>query len=314
MKDNMTIRDLIDEMMRLYTQGQYSDALELVEQNEKYFPNEGTRIAFWKMCLLSLCGRVHEAISVFQQGLDSGFWWSETQFQDTDLDAVRDLPEFRRLVAASQKKYEEVRKHIGPEYEVLLPDPPASEKYPLLIAVHGRNGNKSSHIEYWDIARQQGWLVLLAQSTQPLTSSSYCWDDPAQGLRDLFSYYELVSQQYQIDPQRAVIAGFSQGSGLAIYAALSGKFEVQGFIGIASFFDDTNLLKPLSDEAQCMRGYFVTGSKDHTFDKVKEIQKILKENHIQFTEEAHADLAHEFPSDFETSFDKAINFIFTERE
>jgi hypothetical protein len=32
------------------------------------------------------------------------------------------------------------------------------------------------------------------------------------------------------------------------------------------------------------------------------------------TEEVHPDLAHEFPTDFERSFDKAINLIFMEQE
>ena len=58
-----------------------------------------------------------------------------------------------------------------------------------------------------------------------------------------------------------------------------------------------------------MRGYFITGEKDHTFDTAKEIQNTLKENHIPFGEESHPDLAHEFPPDFASSFDKAIKFI-----
>jgi predicted esterase len=314
MRTISSIRELTNEMMSLYTQGKYSDALELVEQNANHFPEEPTRIAFWKMCLLSLCGRVDDIISVFQQGLDSGLWWSEVQFQDSDLDAVRDLPEFKRLVAVSQKKYEEVRQHIAPDYDILLPDPPASNQYPLLIVTHGRNGNKHSHTEYWEIARQKGWLVLLAQSTQPLTSSSYCWDDPTQGLEDLLSYYKQVPQKYQIDPQRVVIAGFSQGGGMTIYAALSGKINARGFIGVASFYNDPNSLKLLTNGTQHIRGYFITGEKDQTLENVRETQKILKENNIQFTEEVHSDLGHEFPPDFEKSLDKAIDFIFKEQE
>jgi Predicted esterase len=314
MRTISSIRELTDEMMSLYAQGKYSDAFELIEQNADHFPEEPTRIAFWKMCLLSLCGRVDDVISVFKQGLDSGLWWSEVQFQDTDLDTVRDLPEFKRLVAISQKKYEEVRDCIAPDYDILLPDPPIFGKYPLLVAVHGRNGNKHSHMEDWKITRQKGWLVLLAQSTQPLTSSSYCWDDSTHGLEDLLYYYEQVSQKYQIDPQRVIIAGFSQGGGMAIYTALNGKTNVRGFIGVASFHNDPNSLKLLTNGAQHIRGYFITGEKDQTLENVRAIQKTLKENNIQFTEEVHSNLGHEFPPDFEKSFDKAIDFIFKEQE
>ncbi len=44
------------------------------------------------------------------------------------------------------------------------------------------------------------------------------------------------------------------------------------------------------------------------------IQKIMKENNIPFTEELHTDLGHEFPPNFEKTFDKAIDFIFKEQE
>jgi hypothetical protein len=101
---------------------------------------------------------------------------------------------------------------------------------------------------------------------------------------------------------------------MAIYTALSGKINVCGFIGVASFLNDTNLHKPLTNDAQRVHGYFIAGEKDQALENVRAIQKVLKENNIQFTEEVHPDLGHEFPPDFEKSFDKSINFIFTEQE
>jgi len=111
-----------------------------------------------------------------------------------------------------------------------------------------------------------------------------------------------------------VIAGFSQGSGMAIYAALSGKINVHGFMGIATYWADPDSLVLPEKHSRPVRGYFVTGEKDRGLDRIRAIQKILKESNIQFTEETHPDLEHEFPSDFDRSFDKAIDFIFKEQE
>jgi predicted esterase len=269
------------------------------------------------MCLFSLCGRSNEVISVFQKGLDAGLWWAESQFRDTDLDAVRDLPEFKRLATVSQKKYEGARKYIERDQTILLPQSPVSGLYPLLIALHGGAGNKDSNLEYWEIARQKGWLVLSPQSMQPLYSGSYSWIEPEQALADLHFYIGQISKDYPINQQRTVIAGFSQGSGMAIYAALSGKLKVRGFIGIGTYWADPESLAQLAQlagQVKAMCGYFIVGEKDHTLNKTREIQKILKENDIQFGEEVHADLGHEFPQDFEKSFDKAIDFIFKEHE
>jgi len=224
------------------------------------------------------------------------------------------VPEFQRLVSVSQAKYEEARMYIKRDKAVLVPEGPASGMYPLLIALHGRNGNKDAHLEFWNTARQRGWLVVSPQSTQPLFDGAYCWDDSALGLADVLFSYEQISQKYQIDPQRILIAGFSQGSGMAIYTALSGKIDLRGFIGIASFWDKPASLVPQTDGARLVRGYFVIGEKDHTLENAKEIKNILKENHIQFAEELHPDLGHEFPADFGSSFEKAIHFIFKEHE
>lgn len=312
--EQMTFRELTDKIVSLYTERNFADALQLLEQTADDFPEQSARTTFWKMCILSLSGRTKEVISVFQKGLDAGLWWAGNQFQDADLDGVRDLPEFKHLAALSQEKYEEARKHIKRDQAVLLPESPASGMHPLLIALHGRNGNKDTHLEFWEVARQRGWLVISPQSTQPLFDGAYCWDDPALGMADVLFSYEEISQKYQIDPKWMILAGFSQGSGMAIYTALSGEIDVGGFIGVASFWDKPASLVPQTDQAKAVRGYFVTGEKDHTLENAKEVKNVLRENDIPFAEEVHPDLAHEFPADFGSSFDKAIEFIFKERE
>jgi predicted esterase len=310
----MTFPELTDGMMRLYTQGDYTGALELVEKNADHFPEQSVYTTFWKMCLLSRCGRADDVLAVFQQGLDSGLCWAKIQFQDADLDAVRDLPEFQRLMAIAQESYEEARKRIKRDQTILLPDTSTSSSYPLLVALHGGAGNKDSNLQYWESARQRGWLVLSPQSTQPIYPGAYTWIDPELAVEDLQVYFEQILKDYAIDQQRVVIAGFSQGSGMAIYAALSGKIKVRGFLAIGTYLSDPGSIRPLAKQATSVRGYFITGEKDRDLHKAREIQNILKENNIPFGEEVHSDLGHEFPLDFVTSFDKAIEFIFMEQE
>ena len=312
--ESMTFRELGNQLVALYGQGKFEEALQLIEKHFDEFPEQAARIIFWRMCLLSLAGRPAEVLSVFQRGLDSGLWWSEGLFADPDLDAVREMPEFKRLAEASQKRYEEARMHIERDQTILFPEAPASGPYPLLIALHGHNGDKESNLEFLEVARQKGWIVLLAQSTQPTFTGAYGWDDPEQGLADVLFYYEQLLQKYQIDPQRTVIAGFSQGGGMAIHTALTGKLDTRGFIAVACWWQDPKALASQTETAERLRGYFIIGEKDHTLETTREIQRVLKENGIPFDEEVHADLAHEFPSDFEKTFDAAIDFIFKEHE
>jgi predicted esterase len=222
---------------------------------------------------------------------------------------VRDLPEFKQLVDESNQKCLEARKQIKSERVVLLPEDTTKEM-PLLIALHGRNGNMESRLPPWDIARQRGWLVLSPQSSQALypgDMAGYCWDDPAQGMEDILLHINEIKSTYRIDHQRVIIGGFSQGSGMAIYSALRGDMGAQGFIGVATWWEDVD---QLVCEGKGVRGYFVVGEKDHTLNQTREIQKVLRASSIQFAEEVHPEMGHEFPSDFAPSFDKAIEFIF----
>ena len=304
--EQMTFNQLTESMIAFYREGKFDEAHQLLEENRTAFPEQAARLTYWRMCVLSLGNRPEEALSVFRQGLDAGLWWNPDLFADPDLNAIRESPEFQRLAAVSKEKYEEGRTSIERDYALLLPEPPASGKYPLLITLHGRNGNKASDLAQWETARQRGWLVLACQSTQPVFPGAYHWDDPAQGMADLHYYYEQAVQQYQIDMQRIVIAGFSQGSGMAIYTARKGNLPVRGFIGLGTWWEDA---QELGDGRKDVRGYFIVGEQDHTLERAREIQAVLRETKIEFAEEVHADLGHQFSTDFATSFENAIEFI-----
>lgn len=298
--------------MRLYEAGIFSEALDRVNSAAPNFPEHSARTTFWKMCLLSLEGRPDDALAAFRQGLADGLWWAESQFADADLDPLRELPEFKELVNESAQRWDKERKHTRRERTLLMPDEPHADVYPLLVVLHGRNGNKDSGLSQWEIAHRRGWLVLSPQSTQPLFSNSYCWDDPKQGIQDILFHFEDILRMYPIDRQRIIIGGFSQGSGMAIYAALSGKLPVRGFIANATWWPDVEALGALASNVKDVQGYFVTGEKDHTLERTREIQSMLKSHGIPFVEEVHPNLGHEFPSDFETSLGRALEFIYKE--
>ena len=305
----MSFDDLTQAVMQHYGEGRFDTTLQVLEQHAAEFPEEAVRITLWRMCLQSLCGRTDDALDTFRRGLDQGFWWHETSFRDSDLDTVRDLPEFKRLVAISYEKYLQARAEAKPERRILVPDE-TTGPLPLLIALHGRNGNAETDLASWEVARQRGWLVLSPQSTQPLSPHSYGWDDPDQGLVDIGFHYEEVVRDHAIDAQRVVAAGFSQGSGMALISALSGKIPACGFIGIGTWWGHLEGISALAARGSDVRAYFVTGEKDPDLDRSRQIQGILRTNHIPVAEEVHANIGHEFSSDFATSFEKAIEFIF----
>jgi hypothetical protein len=152
----MTFQELTQELVRLYTEAKYVEAEQIIAQHAGQFPEQSARTTFWRMCLLSLSGDVDGTLSVFRQGLDAGLWWREDVFNDNDLNAVRDLPGFQRLVAASQEKYGRARLQIERDYVVLLPEITSSGGYPLVIACTVAMGTRTRTM--WN-GRQPGERV-----------------------------------------------------------------------------------------------------------------------------------------------------------
>lgn len=312
MSDRDAFNKLRSDMVDLYRAGDYTTARELVQANEKSFPEMSARITFWKMCLFSLEGHLDKAISTFRSGLNDGLWWAESQLNDTDLDPIQELPEFKKLVVESVQRWEQERKKIKPEHVLILPDASRSDAYPLLIALHGRNGNKESNLEYWEIAKNEGWAILSPQSTQPLFPDSYCWDDPMTGVQDILFHLENALDTHKIDMERIVIGGFSQGSGMAIYTALHQEVGIRGFIGVGTAWNDLDSIDFLAKSVEMLRCYFISGKNDFTLERSREIQAVLEVNGIACKEEFHPELGHEFPADFGKSFTRAVDFIFRE--
>jgi predicted esterase len=312
MSDRDSFNRFRGSLMDLYEAGDYTTALELVEENEADFPDMSARVTFWKMCLLSLAGCLDDALSTFRQGLASGMWWAESQFNDTDLDPLRDLPEFVNLVAESRQRYNRERQLIERDRILLLPDTPHSEPFPLLVVLHGRSGNEESDLAYWDVARREGWGILSPRSRQPLFPGSYCWDNPVAGLEEILFHLEGVLKKHKINRERIVIGGFSQGSGMALYTALQPGTPICGFIGVGTWWPDIDSIAALAQSGKQVRSYFITGEGDHTLERAREIQSTLSAHGIVCTEEVHPDLGHEFPSEFERSLKRALEVIFEE--
>jgi len=307
MSDQKEFDALAAEMFTLYRAAEYARALDLVEKSRASFPEQTARVTFWRACLLSLCGRADEALAVLADGLEAGLWWHEAQFRDPDLNSIRHLPRFKELVAQSQERWS--LETAGMKSDRTLLEPAASGPYPLLIALHGYSGNKDSNLNYWEVACKKGWLVLSVQSRLPAYPGSYFWEMES-GIEDILFHLGEIRRNYRIDGKRIIVAGMSQGGGMAVLAGLSPKIDAAGCISVAGAWAEVESFKAAAKSAPDRRCYFITGLKDHILERSREIQALLKAKGIPVQEEVHPDLGHEFPPDFEKSLDRALHFLF----
>jgi clan AA aspartic protease (TIGR02281 family) len=69
-------------------------------------------------CLLSLMGKKTEALAALRTSMEKGYRSMKHMEMDDDLDAIRDMPEFKALIAEYEVKREEVVAQTAPKDEI----------------------------------------------------------------------------------------------------------------------------------------------------------------------------------------------------
>ena len=79
-------RQFRSEVHRLYQSGEYSAALERLDQSAQAFPDQAPLIHYIRICLLALTDQAPAALSALQHALDLGYWYPPaTLHGDPDL-------------------------------------------------------------------------------------------------------------------------------------------------------------------------------------------------------------------------------------
>ncbi len=308
-------RQFRSEVHRLYTSGDYSAALNRLDQSAQAFPDQAPQINYMLICLLALTAPAPVALSAFQHALDQGYWYPPaTLHADPDLASLQGRPEFERMVATCAGRFDQAAKTARPERIVLTPPPGTSEPYPVLLAFHGRNAAAASSQPYWESLAERGWLVALLQSSQVVGVGSYAWDDRQQSIEEARGHFDELSGSYPIHLQRLVLAGFSQGAGLAIWLALHKLLPATGFIAVAPYLHGVEDLieQPQAIPANRLRGYLITGDLDQHQEMFAQIEKLLQARQVSYLREKHPHLDHDFPAGFNQCLENALRFIFGE--
>lgn len=311
----ITFSDLATGMFQRYNEGRYQEALDFVNQHAGEAPDETPTTTIWRICLESMSGQPDQAIETLAQAVDQGLWWHpDALTQDPDLAAVQSSPRFQTLVDKVRQRYEQERQAARPEMQVFAPPSDAPRPYPLLIALHGMGGSLRTTAPRWQPLAQQGWLVAVPQSSQIVNLGGYIWEDKALAEAEVAAHLDRLLADYPVDEQRIVLAGFSQGAGLALTWALEGRFPAAGFIAVAPWLEKPEEVTVNPDpHTHLPRGYLVTGELDTGHQEVVgKIEDLLHSACISYEREHHIELGHSYPPQFMETIQRAINFIFFE--
>lgn len=308
MAELMPFNQFRDEFMRLYALKDFQAARDWLRLGGGQFPQRAALLFFWHACLMALMKEPVQAVQILAQGVDLGLWWSESFLRrDPDLASLQGLAEFEHLIPTCRQRHQAAEAQSQAELLVYAPADVFQPPYPTLLALHSRGTSAAEMAEPFFHLNELGWLIAVVQSSQLAYPGGYLWDDRSRARQDILDLLPLLAEKHPLDPQRTLLAGFSQGGGLAIELGLSGDLAVVGVLALSPY------LAQLPETAASRPGIWISrGERDLNREMFDRIAQRLEQLKLRHRLESFPELGHDFPPDFPSILNQALAFLLDE--
>lgn len=305
------INEIEQQFHHLAQAGEYAEALELVTREAHLFPAYSQKVVYsWRMTMALRLNNQMLALQILKEAVADGYWYAGLR-DDPDFCPLIGVAEFERLADLCEERRRQEMKNAVPVLKTLQPDR-RFIPYPLLVALHGSQSTAESFARHWSPAVQHGFFVGFPQSSQAYGPGTFSWDDWAWASQEVQKHFVTLCREYSIDRKRTVLAGFSQGGGLAAWLVLSGVIKTRGLILVGPFLSDVNELIPFLErhESLGIRVYIVAGQRDRYCNEIaQQLAQLLHHYEIECKLDIYADLEYSFPADFQKKLPEALDYV-----
>lgn len=234
--------------------------------------------------------------------------------KDADFDNLREDPRYAKVLAKAGGDASPKDDAVKFKWKVTLPkDYDASEKAPLIVALHPHGGSMAACTKRWKKAASKvGAILLTPQGTHKGGDGEFHWGrdlDEIEG--NVMDAINDALDEYKIDQDAIVLAGFSEGAWATWALAMRNPEVFRGIIPVAgrfvveseSYLEDEDLAK--------LRVFIMVGAddKDELVDANKEAAKRFKKIGAKVKLNVYEDVGHEFPPKAYKKQLKALRFI-----
>ena len=302
------------DVLALYEQGRYREALEVVRREAPRFRDRPARMSYWEACLLCRTGSPDEAAEVLRRGSERGLWWSDFIWEDPDLEPILDRPEIAEIRRDSGRRRLDAlaSRPVLPRLLVLPPNEPPRA---MAIALHMYGAGPEATAEHWRGMTEAGIAVVLPESTQTGMDGTPAWDDRKRTERDVGHAAADGSRIVGGGDMPLILAGASQGGRRAIEMAMAGiPVEPVAFIGIVASAPEAGSETAIrAAAARGLRGWLVTGDRDPTRQGLLTLHRELTSQGMACRLDDIPGLGHEYPRDLAERCVSALDFLLAAR-
>jgi predicted esterase len=188
-------------------------------------------------CCYSMTDKPTEAIAALKKSIELGYMELDHMKMDNDLDPIRELPEYKALIAGLT--YNEVYEVYKPEG---LGEEPATAMLVVLHKVGKTGGTEKDDMETWKAVADKA-KILLVMPRGPITMGpgKYSWqrtaDDEDGALKKIKFTIEDVKKKQSLGDVPVYLLGVGQGGKYATLGAFKMPKLVKGAIQINAYWN-----------------------------------------------------------------------------
>ncbi len=210
------------EITRAYQAGDQERALAVTDDLIVRYPDRFASLSQIRAEVLVQLGRAADALAAATGVLEAGRWWSDRQVSSLEDDWLV-LGAVGEALRARAAEAVEAARRSRAQVEVREPDRP----WVSVVALHMYGVCAAESLETWAPLVDVGVRVVSVESTLVDGDGFPCWDDRDLALRDVRTGVATVRDDVPL-----VLAGASQGAGLAASATLNGEVRADGWLAV----------------------------------------------------------------------------------
>lgn len=297
--------DVRRRVIARHAAGDYAGALEIARAAGRDYPEAADRTTYWIACLHARLGEVERALEALEAGSRRGLWWGPATLEaDPDLEPLLDDARFRAVVEAGRRAHAAARTRPpkDPIVKTSSGRPRAS-----LVVLHGRGMRAEEVVDQWGGASDL--LLVVPHSTQSFDMRTDCWDDAAIAETDVSRAVEQAHTGWSEARPPLVVGGFSQGAGLAVILAATGRLPgVRGCIAVAPSASWASEVIGNPKPVEGLRVLVLVGALEPRLQDCQRLVERLGSAGADVRLDVVERIGHDYPADFARRLPAAVDW------
>ncbi|MBN2300487.1 MAG: hypothetical protein JXC31_04790, partial [Acholeplasmataceae bacterium] len=306
----MDTRELLILSYAAYQQEKYEEAYQILMDNKKYIAKD-SMLYNYIFSLTSKLNRTDEALFYLNEAIITYDMWYNIEVldNDTDLDTIRDLPEFKKLHKICKQKAID-HKYAG--VKKIDIDAPENGTKNLFFMLHGNSQYVERVKKYFNPTSVKNHIIALPQSREFQAFQNYAWNNADFGLKVAKEHYQEVIASYDIHEENIILSSFSSGAQVILKGLLENELSAKKAVFFSPWIPQ---LGNLEEQIKVLKErdvkiFIVCGTADQScFPIANHFDELLTKYNVDHQYKVIKDFPHTLPTDAEVIMDEVLTYF-----